>query len=115
MHIVFTLGILCAIMVIVKGKGVLFMANTSMNIRMDTEIKKQAQQLFAEFGLDMTTAVNMFLRQSIREHAIPFKLQLDIPNKETIAAIEEAEQMKNDPSIGKSYTDIDEMMRELLK
>ena len=53
------------------------MPNTSMNIRMDSEVKKQAQELFAQFGLDMTTAVNMFLRQSIRQRGIPFALQLD--------------------------------------
>jgi len=51
--------------------------NTSMNIRMDKEVKKQAQELFAQFGLDMTTAVNMFLRQSIRQRGIPFALQID--------------------------------------
>jgi DNA-damage-inducible protein J len=48
-----------------------------MNIRMDGEVKRQAQDLFAQFGLDMTTAVNMFLRQSIRQRGIPFVLQLD--------------------------------------
>lgn len=53
------------------------MSNTSMNIRMDSELKRQAQELFAQFGLDMTTAVNMFLRQSIRQQGIPFILQLD--------------------------------------
>ena len=53
------------------------MSNTSMNIRMDSDVKRQAQELFAQFGLDMTTAVNMFLRQSIRQQGIPFALQLD--------------------------------------
>ena len=53
------------------------MSNTSMNIRMDSEVKRQAQELFAQFGLDMTTAINMFLRQSIRQRGIPFALQLD--------------------------------------
>ena len=48
-----------------------------MNIRMDVDVKRQAQELFAQFGLDMTTAVNMFLRQSIRQQGIPFALQLD--------------------------------------
>ncbi|MCL2669547.1 MAG: type II toxin-antitoxin system RelB/DinJ family antitoxin [Syntrophaceae bacterium] len=48
-----------------------------MNIRMDSEVKRQAQELFAQFGLDMTTAVNMFLRQSIRQRGIPFTLKLD--------------------------------------
>jgi len=53
------------------------MSKTSMNIRMESEVKRQAQELFAHFGLDMTTAVNMFLRQSIRQRGIPFALQLD--------------------------------------
>jgi len=60
-----------------KLYGVIIMPNTSMNIRMDNEVKRQAQELFAQFGLDMTTAVNMFLRQSIRQRGIPFALQLD--------------------------------------
>ena len=53
------------------------MASTSMNIRMDSDVKRQAQELFAQFGLDMTTAVNIFLRQSIRQQGLPFALQLD--------------------------------------
>jgi DNA-damage-inducible protein J len=86
-----------------------------MNIRMDNDIKRQAQHLFAEFGLDMTTAINMFLRQAIRERRIPFELKLDIPNAETLAAIEEIRQMKKNPSKGEAYSDVDEMMQDLLK
>jgi DNA-damage-inducible protein J len=89
------------------------MANTSMNIRMDSEVKKQAEQLFAEFGLNMTTAINMFLRQAIRQHGIPFELKLDIPNAETIKAMEEADLLSKDPN-AKGYTDVDEMIKELL-
>ena len=91
------------------------MTKTSMNIRMDEDIKRQAQHLFAEFGLDMTTAINMFLRQAIRERRIPFELKLNVPNAETRAAIEEIQQMKKNPSMGKAYTDVDEMMQDLLK
>ena len=91
------------------------MTKTSMNIRMDKDIKRQAQHLFAEFGLDMTTAINMFLRQAIRERRIPFELKLDIPNAETLAAIEEIRQMKKNPSKGEGYSDVDEMMQDLLK
>jgi DNA-damage-inducible protein J len=86
-----------------------------MNIRMDDDIKRQAQHLFAEFGLDMTTAINMFLRQAIRERRIPFELKLDIPNAETLAAIEEIQQMKKNSSKGEAYSDVDEMMQDLLK
>ena len=52
------------------------MPASNMNIRMDSEVKTQAQQIFAQFGLDMTTAINMFLRQAIREQGIPFDLHL---------------------------------------
>ena len=53
------------------------MPSTSMNIRMDSEVKKQAQELFAQFGMDMATAINIFLRQSIRHQGLPFPLELD--------------------------------------
>lgn len=50
------------------------MARTKMTIRMDTNIKQQAQELFARFGLDMITAINMFLNQAVMEQSIPFKI-----------------------------------------
>ena len=48
------------------------MAQTNLNIRVDEDIKKQAEELFAELGMNMTTAINVFLRQVIRERGIPF-------------------------------------------
>lgn len=73
------------------------MPTTGMNIRMDCEVKAKAQALFAEFGLDMTTAINIFLRQAIRERALPFPVCLvdspQIPNAETVAAIHEGEKI----------------------
>ncbi|MCL2343559.1 MAG: type II toxin-antitoxin system RelB/DinJ family antitoxin [Firmicutes bacterium] len=59
------------------------MAASNMNIRMDSEIKAQAQAIFAQFGLDMTTAINMFLRQAIRERGIPFDLRLEQDSRTT--------------------------------
>ena len=56
------------------------MSNTSMNIRTDSEIKQQAEELFSKFGLNMTTAINMFLRQVVRNQAIPLELSLK-PNE----------------------------------
>lgn len=87
---------------------------SNMNIRMDKDVKEQAQRIFSQLGMDMTTAVNVFLRQVIRNNGFPFELRLDTPNEETLAAIREVQEMKKDPSIGKSYTDVDEMMKELL-
>ena len=86
------------------------MASVSMNIRMDSDIKSKAQHLFSEFGLDMTTAINMFLRQSIRENGIPFKLNLDIPNKETLKVIRDINNKKN---ISKPFSNIEDLMRDL--
>ncbi len=74
------------------------MATTNLNIRTDKAIKDQAEEIFNELGLNMTTAVNMFLRTAIREHGIPFELKLDVPNETTIAAIEEGKKLIEDPS-----------------
>lgn len=52
------------------------MSTTSINIPMDNDIKCQAQTLFSEFGMDITTAINIFLRQAIREQAIPFAIEM---------------------------------------
>ena len=55
------------------------MATTNLNIRTEKAIKDQAEEIFNELGLNMTTAVNMFLRTAIREHGIPFELKLEVP------------------------------------
>ncbi len=86
---------------------------TNISIRMDVELKKQAEQLFSELGMNMTTAFNIFLRQAVRQQRIPFDVALKMPNAETIAAMEEADRISRDPSV-KSYTDVEQMMKELL-
>ena len=50
--------------------------NTSMNIRMNKDVKLQAQKVFSDLGIDLTTAVNVFLRQSIRYQGFPFDVTL---------------------------------------
>ena len=90
------------------------MATVNMSIRMDTELKKQAETMLSDMGLNMTTAMNMFLRQVVRQGRIPFEIATDIPNTETIEAMEEVKAMKKNPLLGKTYTDVDDMMRELL-
>ena len=52
--------------------------------------RKEAQELFKSFGLSLSSAINMFLRQSVREQAIPFRVGNPLPNMETIQAIEDA-------------------------
>ena len=88
------------------------MAPTNLNIRTDKGIKDQAEEIFAELGLNMTTAVNMFLRTAIREHGIPFELKLDVPNETTAAAIEEGRKLMADPDAPR-YASMDELKAAL--
>ncbi len=89
------------------------MAKTTTNISIDTDIKMKAQELFADFGLDLSTAVNMFLRQAVRENAIPFNIYRNVPNTETLAAIAEVEKMKKNPSAYKRYYSFSELLDEV--
>ena len=73
---------------------------------MDSDLKAQADALFSELGMNLTTAFNIFVRQSIREGGIPFEISINQPNKETIAAMLEAERIAKDPSV-KGYNDLD--------
>jgi DNA-damage-inducible protein J len=84
---------------------------TNISIRMDVKLKKQAEELFSDLGLNMTTAITIFLRQSIRSQGIPFEISR-VPNAETIAAMREAEIIARDPSI-KGYTDLDALFKDL--
>ena len=91
------------------------MAKVSTNISIDAEIKAQAQELFADFGMDLSTAINIFLRQAIRENAIPFTITRDVPNDETIAAMDEYYEMKAHPEKYKRYSSFEEIMDEVSK
>ena len=81
---------------------------------MDSDLKAQAEALFGELGMNLTTAFNIFVRQSLREGGIPFDIKLEQPNRETIAALLEAERIAKDPSV-KGYNDLDELFADLKK
>lgn len=85
---------------------------TNITIRMDVDLKTQADTLFSELGMNLSTAFNIFVRQSLREGKIPFDISLSQPNKETIAAMLEAERIAHDPNV-KRYSDVEEALREL--
>lgn len=90
------------------------MARVSTNISLDADLKKQAQELFAEMGMDLSTAVSIFLRQTVRTRKIPFEISVATPNAETVEAIREVQEMRRDPAMGKTYDDVALMMKELL-
>lgn len=67
-------------------------ANSSLTIRLNSEIKQQAQQLFSDLGMDMSTAINVFLRQAISCNGFPFEVRLQqTPNAVTLASFEESD------------------------
>ena len=89
------------------------MANTTnFSVRMDSDIKKQCEALYNELGMNLTTAINVFLRQSLRVGGLPFDVRVEQPNKETIAAMLEAERISRDPSV-KHYSDVEEALKAL--
>ena len=91
------------------------MANTTnVNIRMDADLKRQFEAFCADMGMTMTTAFNIVAKKAVREYRIPFEIGREMPNAETIEAMREVQQMKADPSLGKTCNNVDQMMEELL-
>lgn len=90
------------------------MANqtTNISIRMDVDLKDAAEELFDELGLTLSGAFNIFVRQSLRERAIPFTITEITPNQETVNAMLEAKRIARDPNV-KKYTDVEEALKEL--
>lgn len=93
---------------------VLKMSTTNLNIRTDKAVKDQAEAIFNELGLSLTTAVNMFLRTVIRENGIPFELKLDVPNEITDKAIKEGKELLSNPKAPK-YTSMEALKDALNK
>lgn len=97
---------------IIDCKEMINMAQANVSFRMDEELKKQAEAMFNDFGMNMTTAFTIFAKTVVRQGRIPFEISVDIPNAETVAAIEEAEKISRDPNT-KRYTSVDELFKEL--
>ena len=89
------------------------MSKVSTSVSIDTDVKVKAQELFADLGLDLSTAINIFLKQCIRENGIPFSIQREVPNVDTIAATKEAEEMQKHPEKYKRYSSFSELLREM--
>ena len=85
---------------------------TNLNIRTDSEVKAAADKIFTALGLNMSTAVNIFLRQAIRQGGLPFEVKLDIPNETTAAAIAEGRALLRDKN-AKGYTSMDDLRAAL--
>lgn len=91
------------------------MAKVSTNIALDSGLKKSSQELFADLGMDLTTAVTIFLKQCVRTQGFPFSITRDVPNAETIEALNEYYAMKAHPENYKRYHSFKEAMNDTLK
>lgn len=90
------------------------MKTVNVTVRIDENLKQQADSLFSDLGLNITTAFNIFLRQAVREQQIPFVVSRHTPNADTLAAMEEVQRMKADPSVGTSYKTVEAMLEDIL-
>ncbi|MFA5536659.1 MAG: type II toxin-antitoxin system RelB/DinJ family antitoxin [Bacillota bacterium] len=86
------------------------MGTTNINIRIDSKVKQQAETIFNELGLNMSTAMNIFLRHSIRYGGIPFDLRLNLPNEDTLDAIED---VNNNRNLSKTFDSVEALMEDL--
>ena len=85
---------------------------SNISIRMDNDLKAAAEELYEELGMNLSTAFNIFVRQSLRERGIPFRISEGTPNRETVSAMLEAEKIAMEPSI-KGYNNIEELFADL--
>ncbi|MCL1864155.1 MAG: type II toxin-antitoxin system RelB/DinJ family antitoxin [Defluviitaleaceae bacterium] len=86
------------------------MATTNLNVRIDADLKKQSEEIFNELGLNMSTALTVFLRQTVRSRGIPFEMRLNIPNEETLAAIQDVNMGRN---MSRQFHSVKELMEDL--
>lgn len=89
--------------------------NTSaININVDSNIKKEATELFNSLGLNMSTAINLFLRKSINEGGIPFEIKNSKPTSELKKALKEAKKIENGEILVKSFDNREDLKKALL-
>lgn len=89
------------------------MATTNFSVRLDSDLKKQSEALYGELGVNLTTAINVFLRKSLKVGGFPFDVRNDEPNRETKLALLEAEKLSKDPNV--KGLDVKDALKELKK
>lgn len=93
------------------------MATANITIRMDSQLKKQGEELFSDMGLSMTAAITAFVKQAVREQGFPFKLTRNFDSKidsRAVRAVKEIEEMERNPEKYKSYSSAKEMLEDIL-
>ena len=87
----------------------------NLNVRVDKNLKAEADDLFKRLGMNMSTAINIFLTQSVKEQAIPFSIKENHPNKKLLKALKEAQKIAKNPEKYKGYHDLEELIKDLEK
>ena len=85
---------------------------TNLTIRIDKKLKKDCEKLYKELGMNMTTAITTFLKQSIIRQGLPYPISKDIPNDETKAALNDA---IDKPLDGKTYSSFEDFQKDMRK
>lgn len=88
------------------------MVTAPTQIRIDADIKKQATDLFNDLGLDMSSAVNLFLHQCVLRGGLPFSVEMPRYNQHTLDAMDEARRISRDPDV-RGYTSMDDLRKAL--
>lgn len=88
------------------------MAQTSIQIRIDEDLKKEFDYIVNELGMSVTTAFNIFAKAVVRNNGIPFELLLPSYNQETEKVIENT---KKNIGLSKDYSDVKQMFEDILK
>ncbi len=88
------------------------MATVPTQVRIDETLKKQAAELFSQLGIDMSSAVNMFLKQCVMRGGLPFEVALPRYKQEVLEAMEEAKYLSRDPRARK-YSSFAEALEDL--
>lgn len=86
---------------------------TNLNVRVDSTLKKESDMLFKDLGLNMSTAINMFLTQCVKTSSIPFNISEPKPSRQLKRALKEAERIAKHPERYKSYDNIDDLFKDL--
>ncbi len=86
------------------------MATTNITMRIDEELKAQLQELVSNLGMDMTTFFTISAKQAVREQRIPFSVSMNIPNAETIRAIEDVRNRRN---LSPAFSSVEDLMEDL--
>lgn len=89
------------------------MATANINVRVDANLKKEAEALFGDLGLNMSSAITLFLKSAINHDGIPFEIRRHRGNAETWAALAEYEEMKSHPEKYKRYQSFSDVLKDI--